>query len=133
MGTNAVQGSTAKIDRLSDWFCEQRKICILLCDSAKRHGSRFRMKTRSGNRLLDAEQIELWFMDWPFSYNRIGSSTVTAHAGCIGNNWWYYTTCIYNNWRFCCEFVLFLVSATRGELTNADVFVPKIAPHCNSD
>ena len=33
MGTNAVQGSTAKID-------------ILLCDSAKRHGSRFRMKTK---------------------------------------------------------------------------------------
>jgi len=35
MGTNAVQGSTANIDRLSDWFC----------DSAKRHGSRFRKKT----------------------------------------------------------------------------------------
>jgi len=43
MGTNVVQGSTAKIDRLSDWFCEQSKIGILLCDSAKRHGSRFRM------------------------------------------------------------------------------------------
>jgi len=34
IGTNAVQGSTAKIDRLSDWFCEQSKIDILLCDSA---------------------------------------------------------------------------------------------------
>jgi len=22
MGTNAVQGSTGKIDRLSDWFCQ---------------------------------------------------------------------------------------------------------------
>jgi len=34
-----------KIDRLSDWFYEQSKIGILLCDAAKRHGSRFRMKT----------------------------------------------------------------------------------------
>jgi len=43
MGTNAVQGGTAKIGRLSDWFCEQSKVGILLCDSAKRHGSRFRI------------------------------------------------------------------------------------------
>jgi len=43
MGTNAAQESTAKIDHLSDWFWEQSKIGILLCDSAKRHGSRCRM------------------------------------------------------------------------------------------